>query len=112
MTSIIRSVFFAVIVQFLIIFPAAGVDETTGSPPPLPVAAGEHLTADLVNLIFLFDRAVSKPPRATTQNYLERISEPSSPVYRDYLEYRQHKIDKIELVKRLPHVAMLGDSLT
>ena len=73
MTSIICSTFFAVIGQFLIIFPAAGVDEPTGSPPPLPVGAGEHLTADLVNLIFLFDRAVSKPPGATTQNYLEQI---------------------------------------
>ena len=103
---------FAAILVFLRAFPVAGADETTGSPPLLPVAVGEHVTADLVNLIFLFDRAVSRPPRVTTRDYLERISNPSSPSYRDYLEYRQRKIGRVELVNRLPHVAMLGDSLT
>jgi hypothetical protein len=107
-----RPIFVAAIVVFLIILPADGADETMGSPPPLPQEVGENITADFVNLIFLFDRAASKPPRATTRNYMERISKPSSPLYQDYLEYRQHKIDKIELVNRLPHVAMLGDSLT
>jgi lysophospholipase L1-like esterase len=60
----------------------------------------------------LFDRVASSPPRATTKNYLARVSEPSSPLYPDYLEYQQGKIDRSELEKRLPHVAMLGDSLT
>jgi lysophospholipase L1-like esterase len=101
-----------VVLLFLIASAAIGADETTGSPAPLPVAIGEQATADLVNLIFLFDRAVSKPPRVTTRDYLERISDPSSPLYPDYLQYRQGKIDRIELVNRLPHVAMLGDSLT
>jgi len=107
-----RPIFVAAIVVFLITLPADGADETTGSPPPLPQTVGENITADLVNLIFLFDRAVSKPPRATTRNYMERISKPSSPLYRDYLAYRQHEIDQVELLNRLPHVAMLGDSLT
>ena len=74
-----RPIFVAAIVVFLITLPADGADETTGSPPPLPQAVGENITADLVNLIFLFDRAVSKPPRGTTRNYLERSSQPSSP---------------------------------
>lgn len=100
------------VLLFLIVSPAIGTDETTGSSAPLPVAIGKQATADLVNLIFLFDRAVSKPPRVTTRDYLERISNPSSPLYPDYLEYRQGKIDRIGLVNRLPHVAMLGDSLT
>jgi lysophospholipase L1-like esterase len=100
------------VVLFLLVSTAIGADETTGPRAPLPVAIGEQATADLVNLIFLFDRAVSKPPRVTTRNYLGRISDPSSPLYPDYLEYRQGKIDRIGLVDRLPHVAMLGDSLT
>ena len=87
-------------------------DELTATPPPLPMAVGKEITANLVNAIFLFDRLASDPPRATTPNYLARVSDPSSPNYRDYLEYEQGKIDRSELEKRLPHVAMLGDSLT
>ena len=87
-------------------------DDLTGTPPSLPSAIGTEVTADLVDLIFLFDRVGSDPPRATTKNYLARISEPSSPLYPDYLEYRQGNIDRLDLKNRLPHVAMLGDSLT
>ena len=100
------------ILLFLIVSPSIDADETLGSRAPLPVAIGKQATADLVNLIFLFDRTVSKPPRVTTRNYLERISDPSSPLYPDYLEYRQGKIDRIALLDLLPHVAMLGDSLS
>lgn len=87
-------------------------DELTGTPPSSPAAIGTEITANLVDLVFLFDRVASDPPRAATNNYLARVSEPSSPLYPDYLEYRQGTIDRLELEKRLPHVAMLGDSLT
>src|SRR5215216_3344636 len=87
-------------------------DDLTGTPPSPPAVIGTEMIANLVNMIFLFDRIASKPPRAATKNYLTRVAEPSSPLYRDYLEYRQGKIDRLELEKRLPHVAMLGDSLT
>jgi hypothetical protein len=73
---------------------------------------GEQIAADLVDLIFLFDRVASDPPTATTSHYLEWVSQPSSPFYNDYLEYRQGRIGRAELVRRLPHVAMIGDSLT
>src|SRR5260370_7035167 len=72
---------------------------------------GEQIAADLVDLIFLFDRVASDPPTATTSHYLEWVSQPSSPFYNDYLEYRQGRIGRAELVGRLPHVAMIGDSL-
>jgi lysophospholipase L1-like esterase len=87
-------------------------DDLTGTPPSPPAVIGTEITANLVNIIFLFDRVASHPPRVATKNYLARISEPSSPLYPDYLAYRQGKIDRLELEKRLPHVAMLGDSLT
>jgi len=87
-------------------------DELTGAPPPLPMAAGKEITANLVNAIFWFDRVATDPPRATTANYLTRISDPSSPLYTEYLEYKRGNIDRHELEDRLPHVAMLGDSLT
>ena len=44
-------------------------------------------------------------------NFLERIGEPGSRFYSDYLAYRNGEITKIELIARLPHIAMLGDSV-
>ena len=87
-------------------------DELTGTPPPLPIAVSTEITADLVNTIFLFDRLASDPPKAITQNYLVRISDPSAPLYPDYLEYRRGNISRLQLEDRLPHVVMLGGSLT
>ena len=112
MACIIRQVVFAAVFVFSILLPSADADELVGPPPPLPLAIGEHIIADLVDLIFLFDRLAGDPPRAITPNYLARASQPSSALHQDYLEYRQGKIDRIELINRLPHVAMLGDSLT
>jgi lysophospholipase L1-like esterase len=43
-------------------------------------------------------------------NFLERVAEPESPFHRDYLAYRKGEITRAELISRLPHVAMLGDS--
>jgi len=93
-------------------FSAFGTEEFANPPTPLPVKAGEQIAANLVDLIFLFDRVASDPPTATTPDYRERVSQVSSPFYNDYLEYRRGKIDRAELVRRLPHVAMMGDSLT
>ena len=107
--SIIRRVLFAAIFLCSTSRLVQG-DELTGTPPSPPAVIGTEITANLVNII-LFDRAASNPPRATTKNYLARVSEPSSPLYPDYLEYQQGKIDRLELEKRLPHVATLGDSL-
>jgi lysophospholipase L1-like esterase len=44
-------------------------------------------------------------------DFLERISEPSSQYHSDYLEYRRGAISRTELISRLPHVAMIGDSV-
>jgi lysophospholipase L1-like esterase len=44
-------------------------------------------------------------------HFLERIAEPTSPFHRDYLAYREREISRDELVARLPHVAMVGDSV-
>src|SRR5437870_6408780 len=93
-------------------FSAFGTEELANPPTPLLVRAGEQIAASLVDLIFLFDRVASDPPTATTPDYLERISQPSSPFCSDYLEYRRGAISRAELLNRLPHVAMMGDSLT
>ena len=44
-------------------------------------------------------------------NFLERVAEPESPLHPDYLAYRRGEITRAELINRLPHVAMLGDSV-
>ena len=44
-------------------------------------------------------------------NFLERIAEPASLFHSDYLAYRRGKISRAELVTRLPHIAMVGDSV-
>ena len=43
-------------------------------------------------------------------NFLERVAEPESPLHPVYLTYRKGEITRAELIARLPHVAMLGDS--
>ena len=112
MLSRARSLLLAGFFVFLSSFSANGTEEFANPPTPLLVKAGEQITANLFNLIFLFDRVASDPPTATTPDYLERISKPSSPFYGDYLDYRRGRISRAELVRRLPHVAMMGDSLT
>jgi lysophospholipase L1-like esterase len=44
-------------------------------------------------------------------NFLERLAEPESRSHPDYLAYRRGAITRAELINRLPHVAMLGDSV-
>ena len=43
-------------------------------------------------------------------NFLERVAEPKSPFHSDYLAYRGGEITRADLITRLPHVALLGDS--
>lgn len=44
-------------------------------------------------------------------NFLRRVAQPKSPFHRDYLAYRRGAITRAELIARLPHVALLGDSV-
>jgi lysophospholipase L1-like esterase len=46
-----------------------------------------------------------------SSNFLERVAEPESPFHRNFLAYRRGEITRTELISRLPHVAMLGDSV-
>src|SRR2546430_12563856 len=52
-----------------------------------------------------------KPVRVVSANFLERISEPGSPFYSDYLAHRNCDLPQAELIARLPHVALIGDSV-
>jgi lysophospholipase L1-like esterase len=52
-----------------------------------------------------------KSTRFVSPNFLERVAEPGSPFHCDYLAYQRGEITREELISRLPHVAMLGDSV-
>jgi lysophospholipase L1-like esterase len=82
------------------------------SKPALQTVIAEQVAVDLVGTLFLFDRLFTKSRTATSPDYLERVSEPSSKFYPHYLEYKQGRIARAEIVRRLPHIAMLGDSLS
>src|SRR5262249_32838144 len=45
-------------------------------------------------------------------DYFERVSQPSSKFYPDYLQYKNGQISRAEMINRFPHVAMIGDSLS
>lgn len=60
----------------------------------------------------MFDRLFTKSATAVSPDYLERVSEPSSRFHPDYLEYKEGRISRAEIIRRLPHIAMLGDSLS
>lgn len=44
-------------------------------------------------------------------NFLERVAGPESPFHPYYLAYQRGEITRAELITRLPHIAMLGDSV-
>lgn len=80
--------------------------------PSVPAKIAEDAVVDLVNTVLLFDRLVARPTTATSPDYLQRVSDPSSRFYRDYLEYKDGRMSRAALVQRLPHIAMVGDSLS
>jgi lysophospholipase L1-like esterase len=52
-----------------------------------------------------------KSGTAVSASFLERIAEPNSPLHSDYLAFRKGDMTRQELIARLPHVALLGDSV-
>jgi lysophospholipase L1-like esterase len=46
-----------------------------------------------------------------TTNFLEQIADPNSRYHSDYLAYQRGELTRGQLISRLPHVAMIGDSV-
>src|SRR5262249_6185780 len=57
------------------------------------------------------DHCDMRSARFISPNLLERIADPASPFHSDYLTFRRGELTRAELIARLPHVAMLGDSV-
>jgi lysophospholipase L1-like esterase len=58
----------------------------------------------------MYSREMKSAP-FVSPNFLERIAEPASRFHSDYLAYRRGEITRADLIARLPHIAMLGDSV-
>lgn len=109
----IRFVFFAALCSVFVpesFAQSPTLQQEQPSKPSLPVEIAEDVAVNLVDTLFLFDRLFTKSATATSPDYFERVSEPSSKFYPDYLEYKQGRISRAELVRRLPHIAVLGES--
>jgi hypothetical protein len=91
---------------------SAALQQKQASRPAPPVEIAENVAVNLVDTLFLFDRLFTKSATATSPDYLERVSEPSSKFYRDYLQYTRDRITRAQLIDRLPHIAMIGDSVS
>ncbi|HLW36392.1 MAG TPA: SGNH/GDSL hydrolase family protein [Chthoniobacterales bacterium] len=53
-----------------------------------------------------------KSTTVVTKDFLERISDPNSRYHSEYLAYQGREITLAELINRLPHIAMIGDSVS
>lgn len=49
---------------------------------------------------------------AISEDHLQRVAHPTSRFHADYLAYKRQEITRAQFVARLPHVAMIGDSLS
>lgn len=55
----------------------------------------------------------NSPTTYVRPNVLDRLAwDPASPYHADYVEYKKGQIDEAKLIDRLPHIALVGDSLS
>ena len=83
------------VILLLLVASANGTEELAEKPPSLPLIAAEEVSADTVNLIFLFDRVATKSTTVVSPHYLDRIADPNSRFHRDYEEYRRGRIESL-----------------
>jgi lysophospholipase L1-like esterase len=94
-----------------------GADGSAALSPETSAASGaskigDEVAVDAVDLLFLFDHVFMKSSTAISTDYLKRIADPKSPFHATYVAYEQRKISRREVIDRLPHVAIIGDSLS
>ncbi len=104
-------------VLFSLILPLSVAESSSPSPEsPLHVPKierlGKQLAVGAVDTILLFDRLFRKSSTVVSAHYLDRVADPKSGFRASYLDYKQGRINKADLVGCLPHVALIGDSLS
>ena len=91
---------------------SAALSPETTATSGAPGKIGDEVAVDAVDLLFLPDHLFMKSATAVSTDYLKRIADPKSPLHAIYVAYEQRKINRREVIDRLPHVAMIGDSLS
>ena len=93
--------------------PTVASQPPTGtSTQPLPAKVGEAAALEAIDILLLPDHLFMKPATAVSPDYLEKTAKADSRFHADYLKYRSGQISRLQLIARLPHVAMIGDSLS
>ena len=90
---------------------SAATSNPSSSPKPRE-NIGEAAAVGAANILLLPDHLFMKSATAVSPDYLEQVADERSRFHTDYLKYKQKQISRAELVARLPHVAMMGDSLS
>ena len=90
---------------------SAATSKPSSSPKPRE-NIGQAAAVAAADLLLLPDHLFLKSATAVSPNYLERVADRQSRFHADYLKYKGKQISRAELVARLPHVAMMGDSLS
>lgn len=90
---------------------SAATSNASSSPKPRE-NIGEAAAVAAANMLLLPDHLFMKSATAVSPDYLEQAADARSRFYADYLKYKQKQISRAELVARLPHVGMIGDSLS
>lgn len=75
-------------------------------------AIREDIVLGAAGLVLLPEHLFMTPATAVTRDCMRRMAVADSPYHAAYLQYREGKISRAELIGRLPHVAMIGDSLS
>lgn len=91
---------------------ASAATSNPSSSPKGRENIGEEAAVAAANILLLPDHLFMKSATAVSPDYLEQVADARSRFYADYLKYKQKQISRAELVARLPHVAMMGDSLS
>ena len=91
---------------------SAALSPETSASSGAPRKISDEVAVDAVDLLFLPDHLFMKSATAISADYLKRIADPKSPFHATYLAYEQRKISRRQVIERLPHVAMIGDSLS
>jgi lysophospholipase L1-like esterase len=92
--------------------PASAPNPTVVSSQPWPAKLSETAAVGAVDTLLLPDHLFMKSATATSRDYLERMAKPNSRFHRDYLAFKKGQINRSQLIDRVPHVAMIGDSLS